>query len=294
MVEAVSAQDRLTTRLRSRIDSLTPSLRRVASFIDANRLDAMTKPAAELALAIGTSDATVIRTVKALGFSGLPELKRELAAFFGKGASASDNMQRTLSRVEGDVEGAIDFVLTAQQLSIGQLRSEAIRTKISAAVRMLEGAQRIAVFGIGPTAFLAGYTGLLIARNGRQSHVLDATGGALADQLLQLGECNALLMLAYGRTYKEAAVTIAEARSLKLPIVLISDSLDEGLARYADVIVPAPRGLTEHVALHATTFACLEALILGLAAADQANALARLDKLNELRKAIVPASKKVV
>ncbi|ODT18147.1 MAG: hypothetical protein ABS35_24270 [Kaistia sp. SCN 65-12] len=290
MARIAATEDRLTARLKNRLASLSPALRRVAVHIDGNRLDAMTKPATELALALGISDATVIRAVKALGYSGLPELKRELAASFGKGASPADNMQRTLSLVEGDVEQTIDFVLSAQQSGISQLAAEGVRARISSAVRLLEGSPRIAVFGVGPTAFLAEYAAALLARNGRLCHILRATGGALADQLLHLAECKALLIMAYGRAYKEAAVTIEEARRLKLPIVLISDSLDQRLARYADVTVPAPRGATEHVALHGATVACLEALIVGIAAADQANALATLEKLNELRKAIAPAS----
>lgn len=288
MAGTSSTEDRLTMRLRARVASLSPALRRVAVYIDANRLEAMTKPATELARALDMSDATVIRAVKALGFSGLPELKRELAASFGKGVSPADNMQRTLSIVEGDLEQAINFVLTAQHEGMSKLLADGVRAKISAAARLLEGVRRIAIFGVGPTAFLASYAGALLVRNGRQCQILHATGGALADQLLHLAECKALLMLAYGRPYREASVTIQEARRLKLPIVLISDSLDQRLARYADITVPAPRGIAEHVALHGATVACLEALIVGIAVADQTNALAALDRLNELRKAIAP------
>ena len=78
-VRLLLAQDRLTARLEERMAMLSASSQRVAAYIDANRFEALTKSAAELAWAIGTSDATVIRTVQALGFSGLPELKRELA-----------------------------------------------------------------------------------------------------------------------------------------------------------------------------------------------------------------------
>ncbi len=285
-------RDRLTARLAERAASLSASSRRVAAYIDAHRVEAMTKTAAELAQAIGTSDATVVRAVQALGFSGLPELKRDLAATFGRGVSPADNMQRTLSIVEGGVERGIDFVLSAQQAGVNQASSHEMRTKLAAAARVLKEPRRIAVFGIGPTAFLAGYAGMMLTRNGKQCHVLTGTGSSLADQLLQLSGCEALLIMAYGRAYGEAAATMEEGRRLKLPIVLISDSLDQSLARHADVIVPAPRGLAEQVALHGTTLACLEALIVGIAAADQRSALATLETLSDFRKAIAPAPKR--
>lgn len=82
--------DKLGIRIRARINELSPSLATVIEFIDANRLDAMTKSAVELGRMIGTSDASVIRAVKALGFDGFKELKQELAASLGKGNSAAD------------------------------------------------------------------------------------------------------------------------------------------------------------------------------------------------------------
>ena len=271
---------------------LSASSQRVAAYIDANRIEALTKSAAELAWAIGTSDATVIRTVQALGFSGLPELKRELAMSYGKGFSPADNLKRTLSIIESDIERGISFVLSTHQEGIAHVSSDTVRKAIIEAVNVLKRARNIAIFGIGPTAYLAGYAAALLSRNGRRCQVLQGAGSALADQLLHLSGNQALLVMAYGRAYREVAVTIEEAQKMKLAIVLISDSLEERYARRADVVIPAPRGQTEHVALHATTTACLEALVVGIAAADQRLALSTLEKLNELRGAIAPTPKR--
>jgi DNA-binding MurR/RpiR family transcriptional regulator len=66
-------------RVRNR---LSPSFKRVAAFIDDHRLDVLTLSALDLAREIGTSDATVVRTVQALGFDGLADLRHELARFY--------------------------------------------------------------------------------------------------------------------------------------------------------------------------------------------------------------------
>ena len=247
-----------------------------------------------MAARIGTSDATVIRAVKALGFQGLPELKRELAALFGKGRTPADNLSRTLAEPVTDAGSAIDMVLAFHHNTIAAIRTGQVRTQIAAAIKVLKPARRICLFGIGPSALLVRYAALLLGRNGRRTMTLDATGSALADQLLALGDASALLMLAYGRTYREAATTIAEARRLKIPIILISDSLDERLTRAVDIVVPVPRGQPEQVALHGATFICLEAIVLGLAASERDAALARLEKLDMLRKSITPVGRKGV
>jgi DNA-binding MurR/RpiR family transcriptional regulator len=133
---------------------------------------------------------------------------------------------------------------------------------------------------------MADYMTILLRRDGRRVRSLNATGIALADQLLDLREGDALLVLAYGRAYPEVVATFAEARRLSLPVVLVSDSLEKKLAKQADVVIPAPRGRAGRVALHGATLVALEALVFGLAAVDRSRAVDALDRLNELREAV--------
>ena len=116
---------------------------------------------------------------------------------------------------------------------------------------------------------------------------MNATGIELVDQLLDLKTGDALLVLAYGRTYREVVVVFEEAKRLRLPIVLITDSLEARLASQADVVVPARRGKQERVALHGVTLIVLEAIALGLAFADSARAMRSLARLSELRAKIL-------
>jgi DNA-binding MurR/RpiR family transcriptional regulator len=258
---------------------------KVIRFIERNPGVAMTVPAADLARRMGVSDATVIRAVQALGFTGLAELRRAFAAAL-EGTSPAARMQRTLNDVGEDAGRAIDVTLAAHQEALAALQGSAMREKLLAAVGVLSGAERIVVFGIGPSRMLAQYTSMLLARVGRQSRCLDATGIGLADQLLDLRTGDVLLLLAYGRAYREVTATIGEARRKGLRIVLVTDSLEARLAQHADVTVPAQRGRAEHVALHGATLVVLEALVLALAAADRPRALDALEQLNVLRAAV--------
>ncbi len=273
-------------RLRAQEPALTRSALRVARFIDRNRATTLASSAAELAAAVGTSDATVIRAVQALGFDGLADLRQLLAATLDRRSTVVEDMRRTLADVGDSAGRAVDLVVETHRESIQALQSKAGRTTILAAVAKLHPAHRIVIFGIGPSGALARYLALLLTRNGRPARALDATGIALADQLLDLREGDALLILAYGRSYREVVATFTEARRLGLPIVLVSDTLDSRIARHADVVVPARRGRAERVALHGTTLVALEAIVLGLAASDRARAVGSLERLNELRESV--------
>lgn len=278
--------DRFAAQFGSARQTLSPAALRVARFLDRNRVTVLASSAADLAQRSGTSDATVIRTIQALGYEGLADLRKEFAATLNTPSTPADDMRRTLRDVGESSGRAIDLVLETHYEALQALRLEPGRRKLAEAVARLDPAERIAVFGIGPSAQLARYVAMLLNRGGRRAVALDAAGIALADQLLDLRAGDALLLLAYGRAYREVVATFQEGRRLGLPMVLVTDTLESRLARYADVVVPARRGRAERVALHGTTLVALEALVLGLAACDRARALATLEQLNDLRAAI--------
>jgi DNA-binding MurR/RpiR family transcriptional regulator len=257
---------------------------RVVRFIDQNRQLVLASSAAALGERIGTSDATVLRTIQALGFPSLADLKTAILRSSERSTPA-DDMRRTLVDLDKTTGKALDSVLRTHAEGLAVLRSEKCRAQISAAVRLLDGASRIAVFGIGPSASLATYMSVLLARSGRPSRTINATGSMLADQLLDLQAGDALLILAYGRLYREVKAVFAEARALRLPTVLITEADDTPLAKLADVCVAIPRGRPGQVALHGVTLVGLEAFVLALAAAKPDAALASLDHLNRLRRA---------
>jgi DNA-binding MurR/RpiR family transcriptional regulator len=256
---------------------------RVARFIDENRQIVLASSAAALGDRIGTSDATVLRTIQALGFASLADLKS--AILNGESVSTpADDMRRTLVDVDQATDAALDGILQAHADGLDILRSEKCRAQMADGVRVLDGADRIAVFGIGPSSAIADYVSMLLTRNGRRSRTISATGSMLADQLLDLRKGDALLILAYGRLYREVKAVFAEATALRLPTVLITEADDTPLAKLADVCVPIPRGRPGQMALHGATLVGLEALVLSLAAAKPDAALTSLDNLNRLRR----------
>jgi len=214
---------------------------RVAKFIDENRQVVLASSAAALGARIGTSDATVLRTIQSLGFSSLAELK---GAILNSSAvsTPADDMRRTLVDLEKTTGQALDGILRAHAEGLDVLQSDKCGSQMAAAVRLLDGAERIAVFGIGPSSALASYVSILLARNGRRSRAISVTGSMLADQLLDLAKGDALLILAYGRLYREVKAVFAEAKALDLPTVLVTEADDTPLAKLADVCLAIPRG----------------------------------------------------
>lgn len=291
--EAAKRRDVFGQRYEQRLERLTPSFRRVAAFIDANRLSVLTSSAIDIAQAVGVSDATVVRAVQALGFAGLQDLRKELAASYGEGQAPVENLKRTLAGASENVEAALDGILDVYQQGLEVLRTAAFRRSALAALGLLREAKRVMVFGVGPTAHIAAYFTARLRRKGIRQGLLDRTGSALADQLLELAPGDCVLMLAYGAPYREAEAAFAEARRLRLPVILVTDATDAELARRAQVVLAAPRGRKNQIALHGVTVFSLEMLLLGLATADSRTAvetLAELERLRHLMRSKRPAA----
>jgi DNA-binding MurR/RpiR family transcriptional regulator len=285
-VKTAGQRNRFIDRLRGQGDQIGATGRRVAQFIADNREIVLASSAAELGARIGTSDATVVRTVQALGFEGIADLKSAILDSLAVASSPAADMRRTLADLEKSTDDALDAVLRAHADGMKVLSSNTFRGQIASAIHALDAAQRVVVFGIGPSAGLASYVSILLARSGKRSFALNSTGSMLADQLLDLRSGDALLVMAYGRLYSEVATVFDVAVRLKLPTVLMTEAVDTPLAKKADVAVAVPRGRPGNVALHGATLVALESIVLSLAAAKKDDALSSLDRLGELRRSI--------
>ncbi|MBO0661896.1 MurR/RpiR family transcriptional regulator [Jiella sp. MQZ9-1] len=284
-------KDRFAEQLAKRRDRLSPSLLRVAEFIDAHRHRVLGLSALEIGFEAGASDATVIRAIQSLGFSGLRELKDVLEAWLGETDSPIEKMAATLRDVDGQVDQAIDFVLQSNCRTIEALASEDNRKAIAGMARRLVEAQEICFCGIGASGLIADYAARLFSRSGLRSYALNATGIALAEQLMAMREGQLLIMLLHGRAHREAMAAIAEAERLNIPIVMFLGKQGSPLRDHAKEAVILPRAKSERIALHAPSLIAVELLHIAYSAMRPDETLRSLDRLIELRGMIRPTSK---
>src|SRR5665213_4399574 len=99
--------------LRQTHEQLGTAGRRVAKFIDENRQTVLASSATALGGYIGTSDATVLRTIQALGFAGLADLKQAILKSPDKTSTPADQMRRTLADLQPSTGRALESVLQA-------------------------------------------------------------------------------------------------------------------------------------------------------------------------------------
>jgi DNA-binding MurR/RpiR family transcriptional regulator len=284
-VAAKSATDFEQT-IEAAFARLTPAEQRVARFLLDRKQDVLLNSAGQIASLAGASDATVVRTAKALGFDGLSGLREALLIDLTRTPSPGGRLQRTLDEAGGGASAALDHVIGIHEQAMSALRRADMAPRFTRAIAILGDARRRHVFGIGPSGALARYATLQFNRIGLPSSALAESGVGLADGLLELAEGDAIVMIAYAPLYREVTVVLEEARRCSVPVVLLSNSLGPTVSDLVTEILPVPRGKADHLAMHGGTMVLIEAAIVALASRQRDTAFDSLERLNRLRSAI--------
>jgi DNA-binding MurR/RpiR family transcriptional regulator len=111
-------------RLAGTAGKLSTTEANVASFFRDNREEVLVASAVELARKIGTSDATVIRSAQALGFSGLDELRRQLAADLRMSLSHAARLTRTPDSVGNEGVSPLGLAVNIHIQSLERLQRQ--------------------------------------------------------------------------------------------------------------------------------------------------------------------------
>jgi len=265
------------------IHRLSATERTVVQFFQHNREEVLVASAAALAAKIGTSDATVIRAAQALGYSGLDDLRRQLADELRLSLSPAARMARTLGAVRSEGASALDVMIDIHVRALEAMRTDIPGAQFEAAIKLLASARRVVVFGIGPSSALANYFAIQLGRFGIESLAFSQTGLLLADELSRLKKDDLVIALAYSRVYREIETLLARAADVGASKILLTDTLGNVLGKDVDLVLPVARGNADWFSTHTATLGLIEALLVGIAAKRPTETVASLKTLNMLR-----------
>ncbi|MBN8979640.1 MAG: MurR/RpiR family transcriptional regulator [Rhizobiales bacterium] len=280
----MSASPTFDERVEERIGRMSPAEQRVVRFFQGNREEVLIASAAALAAKVETSDATIVRATKTLGFSGLDELRRTLADELRASLSPAARLTRTLGEIGGSLSAAFEVTLNTHIQSLESLRRTIKAEQFEKAVTSVVKARRIFVFGIGPSSAMANYLVIQLTRFGFDASSLTDTGLLFADDVQKLRRGDLVVMLAYGRVYSELAVLLDEINRRGASALLLTDTLAAKLRHRVNLVLPVARGRADMLSMHTATLGLIEALLVGVAASKPVETLANLKELNELRR----------
>ncbi|RZB19883.1 MurR/RpiR family transcriptional regulator [Streptomyces sp. F001] len=276
------------TRLRATVrdlwDELSASERTVAQYLVSAPVEqVMFASTQELGTASGTSNATVVRALQRLGYAGLPALKRELAADFTAAQAPDVRLAQRIAHVGKDLDKIWNDVFDETQERIDQCRRLADAKALERAVTVLAEAREVFCYGVAACELAARHLTRSLGRIGRRARFVGATGFALADPLLALGQGDAVVIFQPGRPLSELTVVVERARSVGARVVFVTDELSDAYGDRVDSVLLAPYTPTGTTNESLTGLVIADVLLLALTTLDETSAVEHAHQLDALR-----------
>jgi len=269
-------------RIRALLPSLQPSMRQVAEQVLADTSATASLTVTELAVASGVSEATVIRFCKAIGFAGYPQLRLALAAETGR-AQGADRGDRDLASDIGpgdNLAKVVEKIAFADARAVEETGAQLDIVMLERVVEALVRAQRVDLYGVGASAFVALDFQHKLHRIGRVAFAWSDTHVALTSAAL-LRPGDVAIGISHTGTTTDTIDAVTEARARGATTVALTNFPRSPIARAAEhVLTTAARETTFRSGATASRLAQLtvvDCLFVGVAQRTYGQTLAALD-----------------
>lgn len=212
---------------------------RVCRWISSHPEKVVSSTAAELAEEADTSDATVVRIAKKLGYSGYKALKTEILDEAIRRRDTSLALDHRVGRLEGSDRPA--FLLLQDTVSaINALAQDIDHEAIAQATKLALSARRVFAYGLGPGASVASFLAISLVRLGVDAASLERTGYRLADDLLGLRRGDTIFLFAPIHQTVEVETIVDFASEQGVAVILITEVLGLTLRDRVSLVIPMP------------------------------------------------------
>lgn len=217
-------------------EGLSKSGKQIASYISNNIDHVSSLSILELAEKIGTSEASINRFCKAIGFKGYRDFIINLSKELGSKEDLGTSFKYNDIKPGDDISIIINNVSLVNIKSIAETKTVLDADAIAQTVEMIRKAERIFFFGIGASG--------LVAKDGQQKFMrISKKAWALTDshEIKQsasiLNENDVAVFITYSGTTKEIVSAFNIAKKMNAKTIVMSKLRKKGIAKTADASI---------------------------------------------------------
>lgn len=216
-------------------DHLSESERRIADFVLQGRGTVSSLTAGEIAKGSGTSNTTVSRFVRTLGYGSFAQLRLALA----REEVAKD---RPFDSSEGisfaDVPGSVRYVLQRKVEELEDTVASLDDKALGEACRLVQRSHTVMVVGVGSSLEYAQMAATKLCHVGVRA-VSPGTSDASAILAQLMGPDDCIIFISNSGESRRLSIIMENARDSAIPTVAITSSAASELARQADISLVA-------------------------------------------------------
>jgi len=221
--------------IRSLLPNLAPVERRVAQAVLDDPAGVAWRNISELASSCGTSATSVVRFCRAIGMRGYPELRLALAGASARDDSAADAASADIAP-DDDAAAIVRKVAYADARAVTDTGSSLDIPALERAVRVLAAANRIEVFGVGASGFVALDLQMKLQRIGKTAFGwTDPHMAIISASLSQPGDV--VMCLSHTGTTVDTIDVLREARGHGATTMAVTNFPWSPITEVADIVL---------------------------------------------------------
>ncbi|ENM5729161.1 MurR/RpiR family transcriptional regulator [Vibrio mimicus] len=227
-------QVNLLSRLRYGMEGYSPKLKKVADFIVSNANSTQYLTITELARDTLTSEATVIRLCRDLGFKGYSDFRMALAIEISQPQTAKTN---DVPKEDSDrIDDATQSAITSLQDTSALID----RKQIDRICQMIHEAENIHCVGVGASSIVGRYLSFRLTRIGKNSTMFEDTHIA-AMRAIKSKPSDLWFAISSSGSTKDIVYAATRAKSQQSPVVSLTNIRHSPLSVTSDEVLVAAR-----------------------------------------------------
>ena len=253
----------LFTLINEYMPKISKGHRKIAQYILVHYDKAAFMTAAKLGDTVGVSESTVVRFASEIGFDGYPGLQRALQDAMRNKLTAVQRIEVTLDQLgEGEV---LRRVLLHDVEHIRHTLEDINTDSFNEAVSNIVAAKKIYIMGVRSSSALASFMSYYFKLM-LPDVVLLQTGSRsqLYEQILRLGEGDAMIRISFPRYSKQTVHAINYAHNRGAKSIAITDSMESPIAQSADNVLLARSDMVSFVDSLVAPLSLINALIVAV------------------------------
>lgn len=224
----------LMVRLRSNTEPLSKKLRVVADYVLENAHEVQYQTITDLAFNTKTSEATVVRLCRDLGYKGYSDFRMALAVDLSQSANQSQ------PKMDGDIcevsaQSAVDSLMDTAKLID--------RAALNRICELVHGAKFIGCVGVGASSIVGRYLAYRLVRIGKKAIMYEDTHlAAMSAGQSVVGD--AWFAISSSGSTKEVVHAATQAHQRGVPVVSLTNISHSPLSSISDemLVVARPEG----------------------------------------------------
>ncbi|KRV48285.1 RpiR family transcriptional regulator [Wenjunlia vitaminophila] len=231
----------LRAKVRSLAPSMTRSMQRVAETVAADPAACAQLTVTALAHRTGTSEATVVRTARVLGYPGYRDLRLALAALAAQQqAGAAPSVTADIA-VTDPLPEVVAKLAQEEQLCLSDTAAQLDTAQLEAAVAALATARRTDVYGIAASALVGQDLTQKLLRIGMLAHCHSDPHLAVTNAV-QLRPGDVAIGISHSGSTVDVIEPLRVAFDQGATTVGITSRRDAPIAQYADIVLTTAPG----------------------------------------------------